>query len=153
MAGSKAFTKGERPRRKISEKRQSSGDSDCHSAVLRSDSVEESDNGEVESDASTRTSSSEDLKWTKGQVRAARHKICFVVTFADGLVTAFWLGRQPQTFWLNYSIKMVFLLSARFLCWRPLRQHYYMFDFCYFANCVTLSYVFICPQSPFLFNA
>lgn len=91
--------------------------------------------------------------WTTGQVRAARHKICFLVTFADGLVTAFWLGRQPQTFWLNYALKMVLLLFARYLCWKPLRQHYYMCDFCYFANIVTLSYVFVCPQSAFLFNA
>jgi len=97
--------------------------------------------------------SSEACWITRGQVRAVRHKLCFLLTFVDGLVAAFWIGRQPQTFWINYTVKMVLLLGLRYITWKPIRQHYYMFDFCYFANAVTLTYVFLLPQNAMLFNA
>lgn len=72
-----------------------------------------------------------------------RDKIMFVVGTGTGGLTAFWLGRDPSSFYRLYTWMAVVLFIMRWIVYRYKRWHYYMFDFCYLGNVmlvVTLNY-------------
>jgi hypothetical protein len=39
------------------------------------------------------------------------------------------------------------MMGNRFLLWRHKKIHYYMLDFCYFANCLVLAHIWLAPRS------
>ncbi|KAG7675102.1 hypothetical protein KSW81_002605 [Nannochloris sp. 'desiccata'] len=60
-----------------------------------------------------------------------RDKITFTLGTLDLLISAYWLGASPTTFYKLYSAKAAVLLAVRFFYYRSKRWHYYMFDLCY----------------------
>ncbi|CAE8628691.1 unnamed protein product, partial [Polarella glacialis] len=69
-----------------------------------------------------------------GRSRAWRHKWVFAVVQADFVVSAFWLGASPETFYFYYSAQMLLVLSCKVFDYRVNLQHYFLLDFCFFAN-------------------
>lgn len=63
-------------------------------------------------------------------------------------LSAYWLGGSPQTFYKYYTAKAVVLYGSRFYLYRSKNWHYYMLEFCYFANILLLLEVWVFPQSP-----
>eukprot|EP00928_Gymnodinium_smaydae_P006269 TRINITY_DN121_c0_g1_i1.p1 TRINITY_DN121_c0_g1~~TRINITY_DN121_c0_g1_i1.p1 ORF type:complete len:489 (-),score=103.44 TRINITY_DN121_c0_g1_i1:89-1513(-) len=88
-----------------------------------------------------------------GRARRIRHKLVFDCSIFDIVMMAFILGRIPGKFYIYYTLKMVWLLGIRLPKWRMEKQHYFLFDFCYFANLVLLVYIWVFPLSALLFEA
>ena len=92
-------------------------------------------------------------KLQSGRSRAWRHKWVFALVEADFAMTAFWLGASPQTFHLYYTAQMAVVMCGKIFDYRITQQHYFLLDFCFFANACTLAWLWICPSSGYLFNA
>lgn len=63
-------------------------------------------------------------------------------------LSAYWLGASPQTFYKYYTCKAVVLYGSRFYLYKSKNWHYYMLEFCYFANILLLLEVWVFPNSP-----
>ncbi|KAL4422696.1 hypothetical protein ABPG75_008893 [Micractinium tetrahymenae] len=77
-------------------------------------------------------------------------KLAFVFGVANVCLTAFWLGRWPQTYYMFWLIKDIVLFSLRFLIYKQQGMHYMMLEYCYAANLVAFVYLFLSPQSAVL---
>lgn len=67
---------------------------------------------------------------------------------ASSLIFAF----RPEWVPFSYTIQSAFFLPLRVWTYTRLKWHYFLFDFCYVANLAALSYLWIWPQSEFLFT-
>ena len=92
-------------------------------------------------------------KLQSGHSRAWRHKWVFALVQMDFIVTAFWLGASPQTFYLYYTAQMAVVMAAKACDYRFTAQHYFLLDFCFFANLCTVLWLWAFPTSGCLFNA
>lgn len=63
-----------------------------------------------------------------------RDKVAFVLGLTDLWLSAYWLGSSPSSFSSFYSYKIIILLILRWCIYRSKRWHYYLFDFCYYAQ-------------------
>jgi hypothetical protein len=50
----------------------------------------------------------------------------------------------------QYTSQVVVLLAARWAVYRAKRWHYYLLDFCYFANLLLLVHLWLAPSSALL---
>lgn len=73
--------------------------------------------------------------------------VCPTCSVACSL-SAYWLGASPQTFYKYYTCKAVVLYGSRFYLYKSKNWHYYMLEFCYFANILLLLEVWVFPNSP-----
>jgi len=67
------------------------------------------------------------------------------------MLTPFLLGAHPNLVASFYTTKAIILISARFIMYKKLNWHYFLFDFCYFANLCLLGYLHFFPNTPMLF--
>ncbi|KAK9844314.1 hypothetical protein WJX74_000680 [Apatococcus lobatus] len=67
-----------------------------------------------------------------------RDKIGFFLGIANICLTAFWMGKQPGTFFYWYTIKAVALFSTRYYIYSQKHWQYYMLEYCYFSNLLLL---------------
>lgn len=78
-------------------------------------------------------------KLQSGRSRAWRHKWVFALVEADFVVTAFWLGASPETFYIYYTAQMAVVMCGKIFDYQITEQHYFLLDFCFFANaCASL---------------
>lgn len=61
--------------------------------------------------------------------------------------SAYWLGSSPSTFYQLYTGKAIFLFALRFYLYRKEKMHYYLLDFCYYANVLHAVQVWFFPES------
>lgn len=101
----------------------------------------------------TRRSKAMASKLQSGRSRAWRHKWVYALVQADLMVTAFWLGASPQTMYLHYTAKVLFAMCFKVFDYIVTKQHYFLLDFCYYANACVLSMIWLFPKSGTLFNA
>eukprot|EP00921_Rhytidocystis_pertsovi_P013822 GHVQ01022452.1.p1 GENE.GHVQ01022452.1~~GHVQ01022452.1.p1 ORF type:complete len:520 (-),score=64.67 GHVQ01022452.1:1688-3247(-) len=80
------------------------------------------------------------------------HKMCFLVVLFDVIVSSFWVGRWPGTYYVWHSTKYATLMVIRFIVFRLNNWHYYLFDFCYYANALLLLFLWVKPQSASLWR-
>eukprot|EP01089_Gocevia_fonbrunei_P008340 TRINITY_DN20009_c0_g1_i1.p1 TRINITY_DN20009_c0_g1~~TRINITY_DN20009_c0_g1_i1.p1 ORF type:complete len:122 (-),score=1.62 TRINITY_DN20009_c0_g1_i1:240-566(-) len=76
-----------------------------------------------------------------------KDKLSFVLGVLDVFYSAFILGAYPDFYPSFYTYKAILLLTIRFFIFRARRWHYYLFDFCYFANTLVLLYLHVWPNS------
>mmetsp|Transcript_14033 Transcript_14033/g.28083 ORF Transcript_14033/g.28083 Transcript_14033/m.28083 type:complete len:763 (-) Transcript_14033:138-2426(-) len=81
------------------------------------------------------------------------HKISFVILFFDIVLSSFWCGCSPWSYYVFNSAKMLVYIFLRILSWRAKRWHYFLFDFCYWANFVLAVHLHLFPQSAFLWHS
>jgi len=81
------------------------------------------------------------------------HKICFLVLFFDIIISSFLVGARPSYFYACHTVKLIVMLLLRFVHYRMKRHHYYLFDFCYWANFILLIYVWCAPSSLLVWRA
>ncbi|KAI8475416.1 MAG: hypothetical protein J3K34DRAFT_63001 [Monoraphidium minutum] len=79
-----------------------------------------------------------------------RDKLAFVLGLTLTWCMAYWLGWSPSTFYKLYSGLTVLLGLIRWVSYRSKRWHYYMLDFCYFANLLLLAHCWLAPRSALL---
>jgi len=70
-----------------------------------------------------------------------KDKLAFVIGVVNCMLTPYLLGAHTQLVALYYSIKAIILIGFRFLTYKRLNWHYFLFDFCYFANFCLLMYL------------
>ncbi len=78
-------------------------------------------------------------------------KIMFVFGLLRVIFEAYLLGAKPCMFPLYYTIMMIFSVFVRYFYYRYLRLHYFLLDFCYWANFLIVAYLWLYPESQFLF--
>eukprot|EP00933_Yihiella_yeosuensis_P027054 TRINITY_DN20986_c0_g1_i1.p1 TRINITY_DN20986_c0_g1~~TRINITY_DN20986_c0_g1_i1.p1 ORF type:complete len:462 (-),score=58.98 TRINITY_DN20986_c0_g1_i1:103-1488(-) len=88
-----------------------------------------------------------------GRSRAWTPKIYFAFVQLDFVITAYWLGASPETFYRYYTAQMLVIGTCKVCDYRVTCQHYFLFDFCYFANLCVLTWLWLMPTSARLFNA
>ncbi|KAK9841696.1 hypothetical protein WJX74_010260 [Apatococcus lobatus] len=88
-------------------------------------------------------------QFTPGKI-LLRDKITFMAGTVSAMISAYWLGFSPATFYRIYTVAAFVLLFTRWALYKSKRQHYYLFDFCYMANLLLLFHIWICPHSAFL---
>lgn len=76
-----------------------------------------------------------------------RDKLTFMLSTVDLFVSAYWLGAAPRSFYRLYTVKVVVLMALRWIYYRFKRWHYYMIDWCYWAQLLLLLQVWVLPAS------
>lgn len=80
-------------------------------------------------------------------------KISFIVGVLLVIATTFMLGRYPNNHYYTFHIYTVTtLIFIRLLNYRIKRWHYYLFDFCYYANAMILYFLIKDPKNEQLFK-
>ena len=78
-------------------------------------------------------------------------KIMFMIGLIRLVFEAYLLGRYPCFYYIYYSVVIFILVLCRFIYYRWLHWHYFLLDFCYWANLIILVFLWWLPTSEFLF--
>jgi hypothetical protein len=80
-------------------------------------------------------------------------KISFIFGVLLLIATTFLLGRHPHTYYyFHHIVVVIFLVVIRLFHYKKMRWHYYLFDFCYFANALIIYYLAFDPKNEILFK-
>jgi hypothetical protein len=79
-------------------------------------------------------------------------RLAFTVGVLNACLTCYLLGAFPTRYYLWYSPKAILLITLRWLDFRAKKQHYLLYDFCYWANGALLLYLWVLPTSSTLFQ-
>lgn len=82
-----------------------------------------------------------------------RDKVSFVVGVGNACVAPALALRYPNAIPAYYSVQLVILLILRYVIYRSKRWHYFIFDICYFVNCMTMLFLWGYSNSTILFIA
>lgn len=81
-----------------------------------------------------------------------RDKLVFMFTCMNVGIGSFLLGKFPCCFYYYYVLCASTLIPTRFVNYRMQNYHYFMLDFCYYANLTIMSFFLFYPESELLFN-
>lgn len=80
-------------------------------------------------------------------------KIYFIMGVLLLVFTTYILGRYPHRAFYNYhTLVIIGLVLFRFYNYRQKGWHYYLFDFCYFANTLIILFLNFFPKNDILFK-
>eukprot|EP01117_Protostelium_nocturnum_P018314 TRINITY_DN7636_c0_g1_i1.p1 TRINITY_DN7636_c0_g1~~TRINITY_DN7636_c0_g1_i1.p1 ORF type:complete len:389 (-),score=103.94 TRINITY_DN7636_c0_g1_i1:53-1183(-) len=83
------------------------------------------------------------LKMENPPAMKMRDKLSFVFGIIDVCACAFLLGGYPQFFIWKHLIQLPILTFVRWILYYKQKHHYFLLDFCYFANfCVALNLLY-----------
>ena len=74
-------------------------------------------------------------------------KVFFTLGVVNVALTTYILGLAPTRFYIWHTPKSLVLVLLRYLKFRKLKKHYLLYDFCYWANLLTLAFVWLLPRS------
>eukprot|EP01129_Flabellula_baltica_P012916 TRINITY_DN5916_c0_g1_i2.p1 TRINITY_DN5916_c0_g1~~TRINITY_DN5916_c0_g1_i2.p1 ORF type:complete len:356 (+),score=44.11 TRINITY_DN5916_c0_g1_i2:127-1068(+) len=80
-----------------------------------------------------------------------KDKLAFFLGVMNTVITPFLVESHPEYFALFYTFKAILLIGARAVIYKKMNWHYFLFDFCYFANFLMLSFLWVLPDYPTLF--
>jgi hypothetical protein len=92
-------------------------------------------------------------RWAEQKNVRLRDKISFVVGVMNLVCSSLLFAYKPEWMYFSYTLQCAFFLPIRVFTYYRLRYHYFLFDFCYFANLLNLAYIWLFPRSTFLFLA
>ena len=81
-----------------------------------------------------------------------RDKIVFLSSILNLVFASYLLGSHPCYFHYYYTLCCLVLIPTRFVNYRIQKYHYFLFDFCYFANTIQMVYLIFFPTSQILYN-
>jgi len=70
----------------------------------------------------------------------------------NGYITAYIIGAWPCAYYLFYTPKILVLTTLRLVTFYKKKQHFLLWDFCYWVNFACIFYCWIMPASPWLFR-
>ena len=80
-------------------------------------------------------------------------KISFVIGVYLLVATTYLVGRHPHDLYYQYHCAVVsFLVALRFYNYKSKGWHYYLFDFCYYANAIIIVFLLYAPKNEILFK-
>ena len=72
---------------------------------------------------------------------------CFTLGVLNVSLTCYVVGAAPQLFYLWHTLKSISLTTLRWYTFRYEGKHFLLLDFCYFANALSLIYLWAAPNS------
>uniref|UniRef100_A0A7S4LMT5 Glycerophosphocholine acyltransferase 1 n=1 Tax=Eutreptiella gymnastica TaxID=73025 RepID=A0A7S4LMT5_9EUGL len=81
-----------------------------------------------------------------------RDKLIYMLGVLNIAVSCYLLGALPGHYYLWHSPKVVVLTVIRWVDFRRQRQHYLLYDFCYWANFFLLFYLWVMPNNATVFQ-
>lgn len=81
-----------------------------------------------------------------------RDKLVFMTTIINLVFASTLLGSYPCYFHYYYIACALTLIPTRFVNYRMQKYHYFLLDFCYYANILTVIYLYGYPTSQMLYN-
>ena len=81
-----------------------------------------------------------------------KDKVVYTASCINMMLTAFIAGSWPQYFYLWHTPKAILYVFHRWWTFRQEKQHYLLYDFCYWANGLSLVYCWLFPDSELLFQ-
>ena len=93
------------------------------------------------------------MKINSSQFRRKLHKWVFTLNFIRLIGEFYLLGKAPCYYPAWHTVMAAVLLSGRIVYFRMLRYHYFLVDFCYYANGMLLFYIWKYPDSEWLGSA
>ncbi|SPO47895.1 uncharacterized protein PSANT_05583 [Moesziomyces antarcticus] len=91
-------------------------------------------------------------KWVDAKVVRLRDKISFVVGVLNLVVSSLVFALRPEHIPTLYSALALYFLPLRVWSYTSKKWHYFLFDFCYFLNVANLLFIWVFPNSEFLFT-
>jgi hypothetical protein len=80
-------------------------------------------------------------------------KLSFILGVFLLIATTYIVGRYPNDLYYSYHCLVVTgLVLYRFWNYRKKGWHYYLFDFCYFANTLIIAFLLLFPKNDILFK-
>jgi len=76
----------------------------------------------------------------------------FILGVSNSWVTAYVMGAWPKYYYLFYTPKVLSLIFLRLVKFYTKKQHFLLWDFCYWANFLCIFYCWFRPESPALFR-
>lgn len=92
-------------------------------------------------------------RWAEQKNVRLRDKISFVIGVMNLVVSSLIFAYRPEWMYISYSVQCAFFLPIRIFTYFKLHWHYFLFDYCYFANILNLAFIWLFPQNRFLFLA
>jgi len=83
-------------------------------------------------------------------IKADKQWFCLGVS--NLAITAYLLGAFPAAYFLFYVPKVIFLILLRLYKFYQKKQHFLLWDFCYWANFLCIFYCVVMPSSPTVFR-
>lgn len=81
-------------------------------------------------------------------------KVYFVLGVWLLIFNMYILGRYPHTNYYHWhSLVVIGLVLFRFYNYKKKGWHYYLFDFCYYANTLIIAFLLFYPKNDLLFKA
>eukprot|EP00871_Galdieria_phlegrea_P001300 jgi/Galph1/2170/GphlegSOOS_G858.1 len=74
-------------------------------------------------------------------------KFAFIIGIINMIVTEYFLLQAPQRLWQYYLVLIGPLLVLRYWLYRRAKFHYFMYDFCYFAQILLLISLLFVPSN------
>lgn len=84
---------------------------------------------------------------------SATEKLTFSLGLFNVFLVGFLIGARPHSVHKLYTIELCLLLPIRCYTYKRKKYHYYLADLCYFANLLSMLYIWVFPQSTILFTA
>jgi hypothetical protein len=81
-----------------------------------------------------------------------RDKCVYTFGVCNVILTTYLIGAFPQYVYLWQTPKMFFYIAKRFVAFKAAHEHYLLFDFCYFANGLSLAYCWFLYDSATAFQ-
>mmetsp|Transcript_29504 Transcript_29504/g.41525 ORF Transcript_29504/g.41525 Transcript_29504/m.41525 type:complete len:421 (+) Transcript_29504:60-1322(+) len=79
-------------------------------------------------------------------------KVAFTLGIAVLIITEFIVLLRPEVMYMWYTSLLVPLLVTRYYTYKKAKWHYFMLDFCYFAQVLLLIFLFFIPDNPHWFQ-
>lgn len=92
-----------------------------------------------------------EARMSSDKVVTTAEKITFAMGLLNVFVLGFIMGNRPEIFHGVYTAEAALLLPIRFYTYKKKEYQYYLADLCYFANALTLLYIWVFPSSEQLF--
>jgi hypothetical protein len=73
-------------------------------------------------------------------------KISFTLFTLTLPICQYFLLNRPQYFWIWFSFIIPILLVARYFYFHSIKMEYFLYDFCYFSNLLSLLTIYYTPQ-------
>ncbi|TKY88339.1 hypothetical protein EX895_002691 [Sporisorium graminicola] len=91
-------------------------------------------------------------RWMDAKVVRLRDKVSFVVGVCNLVVSSLVFALRPELVPTLYSLFALYFLPLRVYSYTSKKWHYFLFDFCYFLNVANLLFIWVFPNSEFLFT-
>jgi hypothetical protein len=79
-------------------------------------------------------------------------QLVFTSSVMNTALMFFIIGKKPIYFWIWHCFHTPILMIIRFFKFKKEKQHYFLYDFCYWVNLYSLLYVWIMPNNAEMFR-